>query len=141
MAETIHKLTAIVPCNDLDTAERFFTRLGFTRFRDSPEDYRIMRDIKGAEVHLNPAVEGWLVPNKNPFGLYLYTEDVDSVVDEFKDTGEIVSKEKKAENKPWGMYEVSINGPDDLLVRVGYSTRLRNREGKEVISGNAESAK
>jgi hypothetical protein len=25
-------LTAILPCNDLDTSERFYHRLGFTRF-------------------------------------------------------------------------------------------------------------
>jgi hypothetical protein len=29
-----------------------------------------------------------------------------------------------AEHKPWGMYEFALNGPDDLLVRVGWPSRL-----------------
>ena len=28
-------------------------------------------------------------------------------------------------DKPWGMYEFTLNGPDDTLIRVGWPTRLR----------------
>jgi hypothetical protein len=28
------------------------------------------------------------------------------------------------EHKPWGMYEFSLSGPDETLVRVGWPSRL-----------------
>jgi hypothetical protein len=30
-------------------------------------------------LHLADAVEGWLIPGRNPFGLYLRVEDVDDL--------------------------------------------------------------
>src|SRR4051812_27809212 len=82
MAPT-HGLTAILPCNDLDASEAFYSRLGFSR-PDRPaageeDDYRMLSDGKGGHLHLTRAVEGWLIRGKNPFGLYLYTEDVDAL--------------------------------------------------------------
>jgi hypothetical protein len=73
---------------------------------------------------LTPAVEGWLTPGRNPFGLYLYREDVDGLAAVFK--GEILEKHGPSE-KRWGMYEFALSGPDDTLVRVGWPTRLRGR--------------
>jgi hypothetical protein len=116
-----HKLTAILPCTNLDASEAFYARLGFTR-QESSEEYRILADEKGAELHLNPAVEGWLVPRRNPFGLYLYTEEVDTMAATLADV--ILGK---PEDKPWGMYEFALSDPDETLVRVGYPTRLRGK--------------
>jgi hypothetical protein len=120
------RVTAILPCNDLDAAESFFSRLGFARRtgdrerypEDHAYDYRILVHSNGTDIHLNQAVEGWVVPGKNPFGLYVYVEDVDTLAEEFR--AEIIEKGKKAEFKPWGMYEFSVNGPDEVLVRVGW---------------------
>jgi hypothetical protein len=120
-------MTAILPCNDLDAAERFYNRLGLTRtgYRPpagEPDTYRILSDGKGAQLHLTDAVEGWLVPGKNPFGLYLYSEDVDRLAAEFRE--DIIGK-TAPEDKPWGMYEFALSGPDETLVRVGWPTRMR----------------
>ena len=115
-------LTAILPCNDLDASERFYNRLGFARpdsQRPAPgelDTYRMLSNGKGGYLHLIDAVEGWLVPGKNPFGLYLYLEDVDVVAREFQ---------KSPEDNPWGMYEFAMSDPDETLVRVGWPTRLR----------------
>ena len=114
-------LTAILPCNDIDAAEAFFARLGFSRLKDGPDHYRILSDGKRGSLHLNPAVEGWLVPGRNPFGLYLYREDVDGIAAAFTD--EIIGKDGPSD-KPWGMYEFALNGPDDVLVRVGWPSHL-----------------
>jgi hypothetical protein len=119
-------LTAILPCNDLDASERFYNRLGFTRsdLQRPPEEaetYRMLSNGKGGYLHLTDAVEGWLVPGRNPFGLYLYLEDVDALAAEFPD--EILGK--GPEDKPWGMYEFALSDPDQTLVRVGWPTRLR----------------
>lgn len=112
------RLTAILPCNDLDAAQLFFERLGFALRPGSPPDYRMMADGCGGFVHLNRAVEGWLTPGRNPFGLYLYREDVNAAAEAF--AGETIGA---PEDKPWGMYEFALNGPDDTLIRVGWPTR------------------
>lgn len=128
MPDTEHGLSAILPCNDLDASETFYARLGFTRqSEDRPSDpaedtYRILKDGKGGHLHLTRAVEGWLVPGRNPFGLYLKTENVDELAREF--AGEVLEK-NGPEEKPWGMYEFAVSDPDETLVRVGWPVRLR----------------
>lgn len=123
-----HTLTAILPCNDLDRSEAFYNRLGFTRpVEDRPgpseeDTYRILSDGRGGHLHLTLAVEDWLIPGRNPFGLYLYLEDVDALGAKFR--GETIEKDGP-ENKEWGMYEFSLSDPDETLVRVGYPTWLR----------------
>jgi hypothetical protein len=115
-------LTPILPCNDLDASERFYNRLGFARPESQrpvwgePDTYRMLSNGKGGYLHLTDAVEGWLVPGRNPFGLYLYLEDVDAAAHEFQ---------KSPEDKPWGMYEFAVSDPDETLVRVGWPIRLR----------------
>jgi hypothetical protein len=73
-----HGLTAILPCNDLDASQAFYARLGFVCYAVH-ENYRILEDRKGRHLHLNRAVEDWLVPGRNPFGLYLYAENIDNL--------------------------------------------------------------
>ncbi|WP_454631191.1 VOC family protein [Bradyrhizobium cenepequi] len=119
-----HALTAILPCNDLDASETFYRRLGFSRPEDGTDDtYRILSDGKGGQLHLTRAVEGWLIPGRNPFGLYLYTEDVDALAAAF--AGEVIGN-KGAEHKAWGMYEFALSDPDETLVRVGWPSHLRS---------------
>jgi hypothetical protein len=116
------RLTAILPCNDLDAAEAFFSRLGFKRDPGSLDEYRMLSDGLGGFIHLNRAVQGWLQAGRNPFGLYLYREDVDGAAAAF--AGETTGLPG---DTPWGMYEFSLNGPDETMVRVGWPTRLRSK--------------
>jgi predicted lactoylglutathione lyase len=109
-------MTAILPCNDLDASEAFYVRLGFTQ-RGGDDDYRMLSNGRGAMLALTAAVAGWLVPRRNPFGLYLYAENVDELAAAM---GETVLH--KPENKPWGMYEFAMSDPDETLVRVGWPT-------------------
>jgi hypothetical protein len=123
---TDQRLVAILPCNDLDVSEAFFNRLGFTRpAADRPDgeadDYRMLADGQGGAIHLCGALEDRLVPGRNPFGLYLYAEDIDGLAARFD--REIIERGKRPEHKPWGMYEFSLNAPDDTLVRVGKPSR------------------
>jgi catechol 2,3-dioxygenase-like lactoylglutathione lyase family enzyme len=100
-------IVAILPCNDLDASEHFYSRLGFTRIKTEASDqfptYRILSDENGL-LHLTAAVEGWLIPGRNPFGLYFYMEDVDAWAREFRD--EILGN--GPEEKPWGTYEFAV---------------------------------
>lgn len=118
-------LTAILPCNDLDASEAFYARLGFVRpeaDKEPGDTYRMLSNGQGGFLHLTDAVEGWLVPGRNPFGLYLYAENVDELAQAF--VGETIEK-NGPEAKPWGMTEFSLSDPDQTLVRVGWPTRLR----------------
>ena len=111
-------LVAIVPCNDLDASEAFYARLGFVRHSGEDADYRILVHSRGGELHLTRAVTGWLVPGRNPFGVYLYSEEVDTLAAQLGAT---------PEDKPWGMYEFALSDPDETLVRIGWPSRLRAR--------------
>lgn len=122
-----HNLTAILPCNDLNASETFYAKLGFTRV-NSDSSYRILSDGKGGAVHLTAAVEGWLVPGRNPFGLYLYTEDVDALFGALRGIALHPPKEQ-----PWGMYEFAVSDPDETLVRIGWPSSLSGHEPARVV--------
>ena len=117
-------IVAILPCNDLDASEHFYSRLGFTRIKTEASDqfptYRILSNENGL-LHLTAAVEGWLIPGRNPFGLFFYMEDVDAWAREFRD--EILGN--GPEEKPWGTYEFAVSDPDETLVRVGWPLPIR----------------
>jgi predicted lactoylglutathione lyase len=117
-----HALTAILPCNDLDASEAFYAKLGFVRQAGGDANYRMLSDGKGGEIHLTAAVKGWLVPGRNPFGLYLCAENVDELA---RNLGGAVLH--PAENKPWGMYEFSLSDPDETCVRVGWPSSFRGK--------------
>lgn len=122
MAEA-HNITAILPSNDLDASQAFYEGLGLAVTGDW-EGYRILSDGKGWELHLTQAVEGWLVQGRNPFGLYLYVEEVDAVADRVR--ASIIEKDAP-HVKPWGMYEFAVSDPDGTLVRVGRRAREGDR--------------
>ena len=133
MAMCRPQLTPILPCNDLDASEKFFTRLGFTRNEEdkkkgegNEDSYRMLTNENGEDIHLTNCPVGWLVPGKNPFALYLYVENVDEMAARFDK--EIIEKDKKPGHKSWGMYEVSLNAPDETLVRIGWPSRLMQQK-------------
>ncbi|HEX7799218.1 MAG TPA: VOC family protein [Asticcacaulis sp.] len=119
MSDDAQTLTPILPCNDVQASLAFYLRLGFTvywRDESDPQGYVILGHPSGAALHLNKAVEGWLVPGRNPFGLYLYVENVDEMA---------AAVGVAAEDKPWGMYEAAVSDPDETLVRIGWPTSKR----------------
>ena len=114
MSDT-HRVTAILPSNDLDASVAFYARLGFKVASDYG-DYRILTDDRGWHLHLTLS-RGW--PPRiedNPFGLYLYVDDVDAVADRVRD---LIIEPGAPHMKPWGTYEFSVSDPSGSLVRVG----------------------
>lgn len=111
-----HRAVAILPCSDLDQSEAFYRRLGFVVESDFG-NYRILSDRFGMNLHLRKAEEGALPgPGRNPFGLYLYVDDVDAVADQVSD---LIIEVGAPNQKPWGTYEFAIGDPDGVLVRIG----------------------
>jgi len=110
-----HEVVAIVPSSDLDASEAFYRLLGFQVEADYGH-YRILSDNRGWKLHLN-RVDGW--PRQiedNPFGLYLYVDDVDAVADRVRDH---IIEQGAPHFKPWGTYEFSVSDPSGTLIRVG----------------------
>jgi hypothetical protein len=117
---------AIVPSNDLAGAIPFWVRLGFVR-TGGDDNYIIMTGW-GCEVHLIQAGTGaWRVPaENNPFGVFIRTPEVAAIAARVDDL--IIRPGGVLRHREWGLYEVGINGPDGLLVRIGWPSRLMGRE-------------
>lgn len=110
-----HRSVLIIPSSKLDDSEAFYKRLGFEVVSDYGH-YRILADGRGWHLHLTLA-PGWPKNIKdNPFGLYLYVDDVDAVAERVSD---LIIEEGAPHMKPWGTYEFSVSDPTGLLVRVG----------------------
>jgi len=112
--EMKHSAVAIIPCNDLDASQAFYERLGFTATSTFPQHgYRILHDSQGASIHLTRVEPGWVIPERNAHGVYLYAENVAAFADELGG---------RAEAKPWGMTEFALSDPNGTLVRIGWPT-------------------
>jgi len=115
---------AIVPSNDLSAAIPFWERLGLAR-TGGDAGYVIMTGW-GCELHLTQAGTGsWQVPDHNPFGVFIRTPEVDAIAARVDDL--IIRPGGVLRHRERGMYEVGIAGPDNLLVRVGWPSRLVGR--------------
>jgi catechol 2,3-dioxygenase-like lactoylglutathione lyase family enzyme len=113
-------IVAITPCNDIEASTAFYLRLGLHVHSDHGR-YRILSDGKGWLLHLSAeAPEGWVVPGRNPNGLYVYLEDVDGLASRVAD----LTVGAGPEHKPWGMYEFALSDPDGTLVRIGWPSRF-----------------
>jgi catechol 2,3-dioxygenase-like lactoylglutathione lyase family enzyme len=114
-----HQATPILPCNDIEATQGFYERLGFA-MTAGEAGFRILADGKGWQIALRPAEPGWVVPDRNSHGLYLYCDDVDAVADRVRD---LIIEEGAPHRKPWGMYEFAVGDPDGVLVRIGRPLR------------------
>ncbi|MBB2206603.1 VOC family protein [Gluconacetobacter takamatsuzukensis] len=131
------RVSAIIPCTDIDAAERWWNGLGFFGpAGENPTDYRILSDADGATIHLQPAIAGWLVAGRNPFGVYLSTARVDRLAEAAGNA--ILGAVKAPRHTEWGMYEFALNGPDDLLVRIGWPSRLLHDEGDDAAQAGMD---
>ena len=80
-------------------------------------------------MHLTQAGDGpWRVPEEhNPFGVFIRTPHVDAIAARVDDL--IIRPGGVLRRREWGLYECCVNGPDGLLVRVGWPSHLvRTRE-------------
>jgi hypothetical protein len=112
---------AIVPSNDLQVAILFWERLGFVR-KGGDQNYIIMAGW-GSEVHLTQAGKApWHVPEHNPFGVFIRTPHVAEIAARVEDL--IIRPGGVLRHREWGLYEVGISGPDNLLVRIGWPSSL-----------------
>ena len=92
-----HRAVAIIPCSGLDASEAFYRRLSFAVVSDYGH-YRILEGGRGLHLHLTHA-PGWpKMIEDNPFGLYLYVDDVDAIADAVR---ELIIEDGAPNTKPW----------------------------------------
>jgi hypothetical protein len=112
---------AIVPCNALAAARPFWEQMGFAR-TGGDANYVILTGWD-CEVHLRrgdpPPLD---VPLNNPFGVFIRTPHVDEIARLMDDR--VARPGGVLRHREWGLYEVAIGGPDNLLVRVGWPSEL-----------------
>ena len=112
---------AIVPCNDLEAALPFWERMGFAR-TGGDANYVILTGWD-CEVHLRRGdPPPWDVPENNPFGVFIRTPHVDEIARLMDDR--VARPGGVLRHREWGLYEVAIGGPDNLMVRVGWPSHL-----------------
>ncbi|MEM9169285.1 MAG: glyoxalase [Pseudomonadota bacterium] len=113
---------AIVPSNDLQTAIPFWKQLGFDHAGGN-QDYVIMTGWD-CELHFTQAGDGpWRVPaENNPFGVFIRTPHVAAIAalaEEF-----VIRPGGILRHREWGLYEVGINAPDGMLLRIGWPSEF-----------------
>lgn len=112
---------AIAPCNDLDAALSFWERMGFARI-GGDRDYCILTGWD-CEVHLRRGdPPPWDVPENNPFGVFIRSPHVAEIARLMDDC--VIRPGGILRHRDWGLYEVGLAGPDNLLVRVGWPSNL-----------------
>ena len=114
MARTVPILLA----RDLDETSGFYAALGFTVARTF-DDYLIV-DRDGAEIHFVPTAD--LDPWTSNAMCYLFVDDVDSVLDQWRSVGlpaTGIPRLTTAEDKEWGLREAALLDPNGTLVRIG----------------------
>ena len=117
---------AIVPSNNLDAAIPFWERLGFARI-GGEASYVVMGGWD-CEIHLTQAGhDPWHVPDHNPFGVFIRTPHVEEIAARVDDL--VIRPGGILRHREWGIYEVGIGGPDGLLVRIGWPSRLIKAAG------------
>ncbi len=112
---------AIVPCNDLEAALPFWKQMGFEQ--TGGDSIYVILTGWDCEVHLRRGdPPPWHVPENNPFGVFIRTPHVDRIaelMDEY-----VARPGGVLRHREWGLYEVALGGPDNLLVRVGWPSDL-----------------
>jgi hypothetical protein len=112
---------AIVPCNDLAAALPFWKQMGFEQ--TGGDLIYVILTGWDCEVHLRRGdPPPWDVPANNPFGVFIRTPHVDRIaelMDEY-----VARPGGVLRHREWGLYEVALGGPDNLLVRVGWPSDL-----------------
>ena len=116
---TAHQLSPILPCNDINATQAFYERLGF-KMAGGDDGFRILSDGRGWQIVLRPAEHGWVIPERNSNGLFLFCDDVDAIADQVRDS---IIEKGAPHRKPWGTYEFALGDPDGVLVRIGRPAR------------------
>jgi hypothetical protein len=101
--------------NKITTENYYIKQLGFQKFGCDFDDY-LMVEKDDIEIHFFafPALD----PLENYGQMYIRTNEIDDLYNEFKDKVKI-HPSGRLESKPWGQKEFSVLDPDHNLITFG----------------------
>jgi len=117
----VHDLAIpILPCRSVAATTEFYRRLGFEGgAHEFDRDYAILRR---GQVELHFFTHRDLVPAESFAGCYIRVRDVQSIFESCSAGGLPAAgrpRIDRLEDKPWGLREFAIVGPDGNLLRIG----------------------
>jgi hypothetical protein len=99
--------------------EYYVTKLGFSYIgSDDFEDYLIMQK-DNIQIHFFKFKE--LDPKENYGQVYIRTNDIDKLYNQFLENGVLIHPNGHLETKPWGQNEFALLDPDNNLLTFGQS--------------------
>ena len=114
------KMCPTFPSQDFDRTEGFYARLGFKRISRYEEEGYLLIARDDQELHF------WRKPDhdaaSSEFMTYVRVDDAAELSRQFEAAfidGPPPAQFAPAEDKPWGMHELSVVDPDGNLLRIG----------------------
>ena len=99
----------------------FWQQMGFVK--TGGDDNYLIIEGWDCEVHLRRGdPPPWDVPQNNPFGVFLRTPHVAEIARLMDQL--VIRPGGELRHREWGLYEVALSGPDNLLVRIGWPSEL-----------------
>lgn len=116
-------ITAIhpkLPMRDKTATRNFYIgTLGFSEFGNADYEGYLMIEKDGLQIHFFEFNE--LQPKENYGQIYLRTNDIDALYQEFAQRNVAIHPNGHLETKPWGQLEFSLLDPDNNLLTFGQS--------------------
>lgn len=116
-------LTSISPKlpmrNKAATKDFYINQLGFQNLGNSDYEGYLMVEKENVEIHFFEFKE--LDPLENYSGVYIRTDDIDSLYQSFLNNKVSIHPNGPLETKPWGQREFSLLDPDHNLLTFGQS--------------------
>ncbi|SFH93235.1 bleomycin resistance protein [Halpernia frigidisoli] len=116
----LQKIIPKLPMRDKNLTKNFYlNNLGFTELGDWGDYFMVSKD--DVEIHFFLFKD--LDPKKNYGMIYIRTNEIEKIYQNFIDNGIKIHPNGKLEEKPWNQKEFSILDPDKNLLTFGQSIK------------------
>ena len=105
--------------NKTATKDFYVNKLGFQNVGSSDYDGYLMVEKDSIEIHFFEFKD--LAPKENYAGVYIRTDDIDSLYQSLLDNKVSIHPNGPLETKAWGQREFALLDPDDNLLTFGQS--------------------
>ncbi len=117
----LNRACPILPSSNFERTKQFYTLLGFRTAYEYPENGYLILDRDDVELHFFAAPQH--VAETSDHGVFIRVDDANALSRQFeaRDLQKIgIPGFGKAENKAWGICELTIIDVDGNLLRMGH---------------------
>jgi hypothetical protein len=111
-----------LPMRNKQLTREYYSRLGWTC--GDATDYPNYLIMEWGSFELHFFLHAELNPMNNDGQVYIRTNEIKSLYQEFNDQGISIHSNAPLERKPWGMWEFSLLDPDHNLLTFGQETEI-----------------